>query len=199
MARPKKENHETAELILKSAREIFLEKGFAGASINDIADTANIHKSLIYHHFGSKENLWRAVKEHIIEKSTNAPVSSINFPCISLRVFVESFVTFRFKLYAKNPEMVKMMAWQKLETKSHTFAGVTNPKLTDIEVEIERLQKAGQIRRDLKPDMVGYMISSMASNGFMDRVAFLKTKKGQDEYLRVIIESLVKILSPIND
>jgi TetR/AcrR family transcriptional regulator len=197
MARPKKDHHETAELILQCAREIFLEKGFDGTSINDIADTASIHKSLIYHHFGSKENLWKAVKERIIDKTTNLSAGSLSFLCSSLRVFLESYVTFRYKLYAQNPDIVRMMAWQKLETRSNAILGTSKAKLTDVKEEIERLQKMGQIRQDLKPDVVGYLITSMASSGFIDKAPFLKTKKGQDEYLRVIIEALLKILSPI--
>jgi hypothetical protein len=36
----------------------------------------------------------------------------------------------------------------------------------------------------------------MSSNGFMDKAPFLESKKGQDQYLKIIIESLMKILSP---
>ncbi len=48
----------TKDTILKSALKVFVEKSFAGSSINRIAKTAGINQSLIYHHFDSKEDLW---------------------------------------------------------------------------------------------------------------------------------------------
>lgn len=197
MARPKKEHHETAEKILKSAQECFLVKGFGGTSINDIADKANIHKSLIYHHFGSKEDLWKAVKARIIDKSSD-DASNINFKHSTLREFLEAFVTFRFKLYAEHPQMVQLMGWQRLENGSKSLEGTNNKKFTSLEAEIIVLQKLGEIRKDISPEVASYFIMSCSSNGFMDKAPFLKTKKGQEHYLKFIIESLYKILSSKN-
>ncbi len=112
MARPKDTESLTATKILKSARKSFLKKGFAGTSINDIAADADIHKSLIYHHFGSKENLWRAVKSHLVENFSGSPIDSIILDETDLRTLITQIVTFRFRFYEKNPDIVRLMGWQ---------------------------------------------------------------------------------------
>ena len=196
MARPKTESHKTAEHILESAQEHFLQKGFKGTSINDVADHAKINKSLIYHHFGDKENLWKAVKEKVLQKSANNRLDEIDFQRPTLKEFLDVFVPFRFYLYAHHPELIRLMGWQRLEPQSESLSGVTHKTFAGLDEQIIFLQKAGEIRDDLKPDMIVYIIMSMASNGFMDKASFLETKKGQDQYLKFIIESLALILSP---
>lgn len=196
MARPKIDNHKTAEIILQSAKENFLQKGFEGTSINDVADGAQINKSLIYHHFGNKENLWKAVKDRIIEQAIHNAFEHIDFKHKTLREFLEAFVTFRFQIYANHPEIPRLMSWQRLEAKRESLEGVSLKGLTDIDQEIIALQKAGEIRKDLKPKVVSYLIMSMASSGFMDKASFLESERGQKQYLIVIIDSLYKILRP---
>ncbi len=196
MARPKIEHHKTAELILESAQEHFLQKGFKGTSINDVADHAKINKSLIYHHFKDKENLWKAVKERILKKSANNHLDEIDFKRPTLKEFLGVFIPFRFHLYAHHPELIRLMGWQRLEPQRESLSGVTHKTFTELDEYILSLQKAGEIREDLKPEMITYVIMSMASNGFMDKTSFLETEKGRDEYLKFIIESLSAILSP---
>lgn len=49
------------EKILEAALRVFLTKGYAPASMNDIAVAANTSKGGIYHHFKNKENLFCSV------------------------------------------------------------------------------------------------------------------------------------------
>lgn len=49
------------EAILDSATEVFMESGFSGARVDEIARRAKANKAMIYYHFGSKQDLYRAV------------------------------------------------------------------------------------------------------------------------------------------
>ena len=49
------------ELILRSASELFLDLGFEGTSMDQIALAASVSKQTVYSHFGSKEALFTAV------------------------------------------------------------------------------------------------------------------------------------------
>lgn len=52
---------DTRESLLESATEVFVEKGFSGARVEEIARRAKANKAMIYYHFGSKEGLYKAV------------------------------------------------------------------------------------------------------------------------------------------
>ena len=49
--------------ILHGAREVFLECGYEGASVNDIAKRAGVSKGTLYNHFPDKESLFAACIE----------------------------------------------------------------------------------------------------------------------------------------
>jgi len=49
------------ESILDSATEVFMESGFSGARVDEIARRAHANKAMIYYHFGSKQGLYRTV------------------------------------------------------------------------------------------------------------------------------------------
>ena len=53
----------TREALLSTARELFGERGFAGVGIEEIAARAGVTTGALYHHFGSKRGLFRAVFE----------------------------------------------------------------------------------------------------------------------------------------
>lgn len=47
--------------ILDAATEVFMEVGFSGARVDEIARRAKANKAMIYYHFGSKQDLYRTV------------------------------------------------------------------------------------------------------------------------------------------
>ncbi len=49
------------QVILKSAREVFMEKGMDGARMQEIADRAGINKAMLHYYFRSKEKLFNKV------------------------------------------------------------------------------------------------------------------------------------------
>ena len=52
---------ETETLILNAARNVFLENGFDGTTMQKIADEAGINKALLHYYFRSKDRLFEAV------------------------------------------------------------------------------------------------------------------------------------------
>jgi len=47
----------TREDILEAAAQVFREKGFHGASMNDIAEAVSLQKASLYHHVASKQEI----------------------------------------------------------------------------------------------------------------------------------------------
>src|SRR5215216_2785066 len=100
---------ERREQILDAALRIFSEKGFAGASIRDIAREVGVTEGLLYHYFESKEQLldtcwrertWRAHLERILAEAGGKPVQQV------LSELISDFL----QTLRENGEMVRMCA-----------------------------------------------------------------------------------------
>jgi len=67
MARPQAADYEERkQVIVDNAAELFASQSFLGTSINDIARKCGFSKSLLYHYYGSKEDLlYAAMSSHI--------------------------------------------------------------------------------------------------------------------------------------
>ena len=59
-------------LILKSAERVFARRGFRGARLAEIADEANLPKTNILYYFESKEQIYRAVCQDVLDVWLNA-------------------------------------------------------------------------------------------------------------------------------
>lgn len=62
----KNRRQEKMRHILKTATEVFAEKGYAGASTNEIADCAGISKRSMYYYMGDKDTLYASVIKEML-------------------------------------------------------------------------------------------------------------------------------------
>lgn len=67
----KTEKKDTEVEILKAAKKIFVEKGYDGARMQEIADEANINKAMLHYYFRSKELLFAKIMEQTVEVMVN--------------------------------------------------------------------------------------------------------------------------------
>ncbi len=61
MARVRMTGKERRQQLLDVARALFAEKGYDGASVEEIAHRANVSKPVVYEHFGGKEGIYAVV------------------------------------------------------------------------------------------------------------------------------------------
>ena len=62
---------ETKERLLQTATELFAKRGIDGVSTRDLAKVSSVNLCSINYYFGSKQNLYDAVLECVIEKISN--------------------------------------------------------------------------------------------------------------------------------
>lgn len=93
---------QTEDLIAEAAREVFIEKGMAGARMQEIADKAGINKSLLHYYFRSKDKLFNFVFDKII-KQIGSRLNSIIFDGEGVENKVRAFVDLYTNLLLKNP------------------------------------------------------------------------------------------------
>ena len=60
-----KKSEVTREKLIKVAEDIFAEKGFSGARVDEIAKISGVNKRMIYAHFTNKENLYKEVLNRV--------------------------------------------------------------------------------------------------------------------------------------
>src|SRR5215469_4180014 len=56
---------DTRAAVLRAARELFAENGYTGTGTEDIVARARLTRGALYHHFGDKAGLFRAVMEDV--------------------------------------------------------------------------------------------------------------------------------------
>lgn len=135
--------------ILTAAERIFAEKGFADTSMSEIAAAAGVTKSLIHHHFGSKQGLWDAIKDRHFAEYFQAQSAMLDRPpdVELLRDSIEEY----FRFLERNPEFVRLVGWMQLEEtgEGHFELG---ERLTRAAVEKLRAGQAeGHLRADVHP------------------------------------------------
>src|SRR5690606_27953182 len=95
---------ETDEKIYEAARDVFHERGFDGARMQDIANRAGINKALLHYYYRSKDLLFEKVFQAAASKLMPGVVQALrgNDP---LPVKVDMFVTAYIDTLRANPFM----------------------------------------------------------------------------------------------
>jgi len=92
------------ERIFTAASEIFEEKGYAAARMQEIADRAGINKALLHYYFTTKEQLFRAVFQVLLKKMFEK-IFSIFAEDISFKEKIRRFLDEHIEFMIKNPKL----------------------------------------------------------------------------------------------
>src|SRR5580700_8969817 len=98
----------TEQKILEAAEEIFHEKGFDGARMQEIADKASINKGLLHYYFKTKDSLFQAIFSMAFRKMM-AQVQSIVSMDIPLDKKIDLMVDGYMIMLAKNPALPRFV------------------------------------------------------------------------------------------
>jgi TetR/AcrR family transcriptional regulator len=112
-ARAEARAEDTRQEILDAAEAAFAERGFAAASMREIARRAHTSQALLHHHFGTKARLYDAVKQRFTERfevirgATAGPAPD--------PAFMVSIVRGYFQFLSRNPNLSRLLGWARLE------------------------------------------------------------------------------------
>jgi AcrR family transcriptional regulator len=131
--------------ILEAALKEFAARGFAGARVGGIARRAKINKRMLYHYFGDKEGLFRAVLHHKINerRSSVAAQASEMEPASCLSIW--------FKQNCLDTDWVRLLAWESLQTVKDRVLDEKERRRIAQEAanRIREKQKEGSLRADV--------------------------------------------------
>jgi len=108
----------TRKRILDAAKWEFAKNGLGGARIDAIAERARANKRMIYHYFGSKEQLFQMVLEmaYVDIRAAEQRLDLESLPPVDALV---RFVRFTWDYYLKNPEFLTLVNSENLHRGRH--------------------------------------------------------------------------------
>lgn len=84
----------TSEKILKTASELFAEKGYDGTIMDELCKRSGVNKASIYYYYKDKSNLYEVVLTRMFSKVAEqviTAVSNYTTPLEKLKSFIETF------------------------------------------------------------------------------------------------------------
>jgi AcrR family transcriptional regulator len=97
----------TRRRLIAAAREEFAQHGIAGARVDRIAAAAKANKAQIYHYFGSKDDLFDAVFDELVEATVReTPLDPADLP---------GYAAGLFDGYERDPDIMRLATWYRLE------------------------------------------------------------------------------------
>lgn len=151
--------------LLESARREFAEKGFALAGIEGIAEPTGLNKKMIYHYFGSKEDLYIAVLEEAylgIRKMEEAlPLEDLE-PLDAIGKLVEA----TWDYYVANPDFIALVNQENLLgavylKKSGIVKRRTSVLLKRVGAILKKGAEQGKIRAGIDPLQLNHSIAGL--------------------------------------
>jgi TetR/AcrR family transcriptional regulator len=167
----KRDSEATRAALIDAAETVFLDKGFGGASLSAIAQRAGMTKSLIHHHFGSKEGLWREVKLRRFAHYAEQQMAMLNDAPPTVDLLRESMQLY-FRFMEHNPQLVRILAWMFLERDHEECINIDRDLIQAGADKVRAAQKRGLLRADIDPRFILFVFIGLAQHWFQDREHF---------------------------
>jgi TetR/AcrR family transcriptional regulator len=99
---------ETRKRILEAAKDVFAEKGFAGARVDEIARKANVNKAALYYHIGDKKALYAEAIHNVIGTASERLAKDIG-GARTPRDKIKTYLRTLAATFDENPQLPRMM------------------------------------------------------------------------------------------
>lgn len=152
----------TKRRLLQTAIRLFSEKGYHGVSVDEIVAKAKSNKRMVYHYYGSKNDIYLAVLMEVLGR-----LESTEFQAVVAKGRVDQqlrdLLLAYFKFLDANPEFYRLLLWENLEhgrRMARSAAKLSkNPFMERFRVIIEEGVRQGIFRQpaDIKHLLVNFI------------------------------------------
>jgi AcrR family transcriptional regulator len=114
---------ETRQALVENATRLFVERGFSGTSLEQVASAARVTRGAVYHHFANKQALFQAVLEEvdaqtmneIVEQATAVVTSTWDSAVAGFDAFLDRCLdpTYQRICFEEGPTALGFVAWWK--------------------------------------------------------------------------------------
>lgn len=194
--RRRRDKDQTIEDILSAARRLFSEKGLHGTSLRDLEEASGVSKGLILHHFETKENLYAAVQDLLIQEYT-VQMKARREVSQNLLEVITNAIKESLSYNQRNTEFRRIALWSYLEGLDRTTE--LEKRFTTSLIEGMRAgQGTGLVREDIDAALMPFIIRGtidywIRKEAMRKEMAseMEKTTEATDEDL---IDALVKLM-----
>jgi AcrR family transcriptional regulator len=199
------EDTNTEEKILEAAKNVFLKKGMAGSRMQEIADEANINKSLLHYYYRSKEKLFLAVFRFAVKQFIPG-IRNIILSDQPIVKKIEMFVNTYIEMLFQHP-FVPIFIIQEIQRDPDVLSGALMEAGVDPQEILQVFYDAidrGEIRPinplEIMLNMLSLCIFPFAAKPVMQRVFFDNNEEAYMQFLekrkKTVTEFMIKAIKP---
>ncbi len=169
-------SEKTKKIIIDAAVSEFALKGYDGSRVDEISARAGINKNLLYHHFGSKDELFTAVLFHTYE-SIRLRQKDFQIREMDPVDGMYRLVVFTGKTWVKFPEYQRILSSENLNQGRHivkqpSIGEMYNPLLETICILLARGAEKKLFKSDIDPIDLYISITSLTAHYVSNRYTF---------------------------
>ncbi len=111
--------HDAKERVLEAALEVFSQKGFHPATMDEIAEKAGVGKGTLYRHFETKEKLFAELvrlRLEELEKSASAAIDETD----DVLTMISKYLRIYFEFFDRNQRLYRLIMQEDLDLAEHS-------------------------------------------------------------------------------
>ena len=184
--------------ILNESLVLFATHGFAHVSISMIAKQAGVTKSLIFHHFENKEQLWERVKENFFKQYVEKQMNLFDSEKDPIELIKKSMRSY-FEFVKNNPMIPRFFAYAHLEN-DQNCGKLDLPLMERGSQLIKQAQQQGLMRKGFNPVVLVMNFITVINQYFIAECHFSHWDKSiytdPDSFINGFIENTIKGIQP---
>ena len=162
---PQQRSRETRQRILDGALSVFSRLGYGHASVDEVAREAGISKGALYHHFASKEDLFRALLKDRVKGCQEHMLSAVG-EITSLPQAMRAAIGASFTSHHADPQWTPMLMEFWSEAVRDVYArSIVADSFRNCRQTVAQILRSGQamgfVRPDLDADAVSVLYLAM--------------------------------------
>ena len=181
--------------ITEAAFEVFAEKGYAAARVEEVARRAGVSKGLTYLYFKTKEELFKAVVKSVVVRRVDALVEAVDTTELSAEEFIRGPLL-EFMKHVPNSPIAIVIKLLIAEGARHPdlvdyyWENVVSKGLTAISRFIDRGVERGEFRETAVNDLPQVVLAPMMLS-MIWRLVFAKRELDTDKLMETQIDMLL--------
>lgn len=108
--------------ILESAEMEFVEKGYDGARVDEIAKRAQLNKAQLYYYFRSKENILNELMKRNIREVEEIVEKNFDISSVSSKESFEAFIDKVFAFFKEKENIIRIIMLEALKSGSNNLS-----------------------------------------------------------------------------